>query len=338
MLLGGVYKYKITSKNQWLYLSLWFLLFVIAAFRGENVDNDHLNYVQAITEGWGVTEPSFYLISYICYDVFGSVNLVFFVYSLLAVSLLFVALKQNSTYFFLSLVIYFCTFYVSHELNQIRAAVGFGFAMLALKPWVENKIWTTMGYIALATLFHFSFMIFFPIYFLVHNNSKYIIFYILTIPLVYLLYFIDISVLSLLMRVPISYVQNMVINYSLWQTDVVTSVNVFSIMVFIKLGLVFLLLLFHKTLALKFTGFYLYLKLYIIGFILLIFMATLPGAAFRLAEMMWMVECFILPMLIDCFKPRWLATIILILLCTYWMWLNYIVSNFVKAYYFNFNF
>lgn len=335
--LGGIYKYRLTPKNQWLYLFLWLFLFAVAAFRGENVDNDHLNYIQAIQEGWGITEPSFYFISYICYDILGSVKLVFIVYAFLSVSLLFLALKRTSDYFYLSLVIYFATFYVLHDLNQIRAAVGFGFAMLALKPWMKNKIWQTMGYIFLATIFHFSFMIFFPMYFFVRNNNKYIIPYVVAIPIVYVLYSLNIDVLSLLMKIPITYVQTMAGGYSQWQTDVASSVNVFSIMVLIKLILISMFFIFHKTLALKFAGFYLFFKLYILGLVLLILMVTLPGAAFRISEMMWMVECFILPMLIQCFKPRWLAVAIVLLFCTYWMWLNYVASNFIRPYYFDFS-
>lgn len=333
---GCFYKYKLVAENQWLFVFLWFLLFIVAAFRGENVDNDYLNYISAIKDGWGITEPSFYLISYISYDVLGSVKLVFIIYAFLSVSLMMLALKRTATYFYLSLLIYYSVSYVTHDLNQIRAAVGFGFVMLALKPWMENKTRQVMGWITLATLFHFSFMVLFPISFFVKNNSRYFACYIFAIPIVYVLYFLGINVLSLLMKIPILYVQNMAVNYSNWNIDVVSTVNVFSLLVLIKLGIISLFVAFRETLASKFYGFYLFLKLYILGFIFLIFMATLPGAAFRIADVLWVVECLILPMLVLCFKPAWLSTTFLLLLCTYWMWLNYVASDFVRPYYFDF--
>lgn len=334
---GAIYKYKLMNKSMLLFILLWVILFIVAAFPGKDVGNDYVNYVSAITQKWGIKEPSFYFISYICYDVLGSIGLVFVVYAFIAVSLLFLAIKRLSTLFFLSLAIYFCTFFAAHELNQIRAAVGFGFAMLSLKPWGENRMWPTIGFISLAILFHFSFMVLIPICLLVRNNNKHIIYYVLLVPLVYMLYFMGINALSVLMIVPIGYVQTMAEGYSQWKTDLASSINVFSILVMIKLALIFILLLLHKRLANMFENFYLYFKLYILGFIIFIFLAKLPGAAFRVAEIMWMTECLILPMLVYCFKPRWLAIMILLSLCTYWMWLNFVASNFVRPYYFNFN-
>lgn len=334
---GAAYDYKLKPQSRWLFLALWFVLVVVAGFRGELVDNDYGNYVTAITKGWGVTEPSFYQISYICYDLLGSVKLVFVVYALLSVTLLFAALRRLSPNFFLTLLIYYSVSYVTHDLNQIRAGVGVGFALLALKPWIENRMWKTFGYLLLATYFHFSFGIFFLLYFILKDSKKHLWLYLALVPLSYVLHMAGINILSLLMMVPIPYVQKMASGYSQWGIDMVASVNVFSILVCIKIFLISVLAIYARQLGNLYTGFYLYLKMYILGLVMLVFMATLPGAAFRIAELLWIGECLLLTMLPALFRPRWLAVSLVILLCTYWMWLNYVSSDFVRPYYFDFS-
>src|SRR3954467_523143 len=124
---GAISNYKLSKKSAWLFFFLWLVLFSLAAFRAEGVDNDYANYLMTIKDKWGITEPSFYLISYVCYDLLGSTKLVFIVYALFSVSLLFFSLKKLSPFFFLSLAVYYSTSYVVHDLNAIRAGVAVGF-------------------------------------------------------------------------------------------------------------------------------------------------------------------------------------------------------------------
>lgn len=334
---GSIYKYKFTNQSLWLYVSLWFFLFIVAGFRGEGVDNDHGNYLMSIRDKWGITEPSFYLIAYFCYDLLGSEKLVFITYAFLSVSLLFIGLKRLAPYFFLSLAVYFASNYVIHDLNAIRSGVAVGFTLLSFNYWIDNKKRQTFTYLLLATFFHFSFAMFFLIYFILKDNKKNLNLFISLIPIAYLMYFININALSLLMMIPISYVQTLAIAYSEWNTDIVKSVNVFSVFILIKVLIVLPLIIFSKPLGARFKGFYLYLKMYILGIFFLIFLAALPGAAFRVADLLWICECLLIPMLIVIINPHWVVTILVVLLCTFLVWINYVNSEFVRPYYFDFD-
>lgn len=334
--LGALYKYKLTKKSVWLFFLLWFILFFIAGFRAEGVDNDYENYLMAMKDKWGITEPSFYMISYLCYDLLGSAKLVFVVYALLSTSLLFFGLKKLSSYFFLSLAIYYSTSYVIHDLNAIRAGVGVGFVFFALNHWINERMWKTFLFLALATFFHISFSMFFLFYFFLKDDKKFLIGFILLIPIAYFTYFAKIDALSLLMMVPVSHVQTLALAYSEWNKDVVTSVNVFSVFVIIKLIIFITVVVCIKPLSAKFKGFYLYLKMYSLGLFLLIFLAALPGAAFRSSDLLWISECLLLPMLVVVVNPRWVITILIIFFCVFMVWLNYVHSDFVRPYNFNF--
>lgn len=337
IIFGSVFKYKLTKKSAWLFFLLWFVLFFLAAFRAEGVDNDYANYLMTIKDKWGITEPSFYMISYVCYDLLGSTKLVFVVYALLSVSLLFLSLKKLTPFFFLSLAIYFSTSYVVHDLNAIRAGVAVGFTFFAINYWIENKIWKTFFFLALATFFHISFAMFFIFYFLLKDNKKYLTFFTLLVPIAYVIYFIKIDALSLLLMIPIPQVQSMALAYNEWNKDLVSTVNVFSVLVLIKLLIFITLTIFKEPLSNKFKGFYLYYKMYSLGLFMLIFLAALPGAAFRVSDMLWISECVLLPMLVVLINPRWVVTILIIFLCLFMVWLNYVQSDFVRPYKFNFD-
>ena len=331
-----VFGIRISKNSVWLFFFLGFVLFFIAAFRAEGVDNDYQNYIKAIKGDGAFIEPSFSLISYLCYDLLGSTKLVFIIYALLSISLLFFGLKKLTPYFFLSLAVYYSTSYVVHDLNAIRAGVAVGFTFYAISYWIENKMWKTFYFLALATFFHISFSMFFLFYFLLKDNKKFLTGFIYLVPIAYVVYFVRIDALSLLLMIPVPQVQSLALAYNEWNKDLVSSVNVFSVLVLIKLLIFFILTIYRKSLSFRFKGFYLYFKMYSLGLFLLIFLAALPGAAFRVSDLLWISECLLLPMLVVLINPRWVVTILIIIFCVFMVWLNYINSDFVRPYNFNF--
>lgn len=333
---GAIYKFKLNKKSVWVFFFLWFILFFIAGFRAEGVDNDYENYINTIKGDGVFMEPSFSLISYLCYDLLGSTKLVFIIYALLSVSLLFYGLKKLTPYFFLSLAVYYSASYVIHDLNAIRAGVGVGFTFVAIDHWINGRGRKTFLFLGLATFFHISFSIFFLFYFFLKDDKKFLTGYILLIPIAYFAYFVRIDALSLLMMIPIPQVQTLALAYSEWNTDLVSSVNVFSVLVLIKLVIFCTLVMFIKPLSARFKGFYLFFKMYSLGLFMLIFLAALPGAAFRVSDLLWLSECLLLPMLVVVINPRWVVTILIIFLCLFMVWLNYVQSNFLRPYEFNF--
>lgn len=338
-LFGAVYRYELNSRSRWLYYALLLLLILMAGFRAEGVDNDMQSYLTAMRQGWGIAEPSFFFISYIGYDLLGSSRWVFLIYAFLALTLRFTAYRKLSDYFFLTVAIYFVQLFVTHEMNQIRSAVSFGFMLWAMYYWLSSprkkaKAFMMMGG---ALLFHFSFITAWLVMFFVTNSRRRLNWYLCLIPLAYVLHFAGLSPLVLLSRLGGSYIASKIAFYQSYGMDVVQTVNVFSILVVIKIGLIALLYYGRDILVQKIPYFYYYLKLYIIGLFFLLFFSSIPAAAFRMSDVFWVVEPLLLPGLIFLFQPRWAGTVVLLTLCGYWLYLNYFTANFIRPYAFDFS-
>lgn len=335
--LGAFNKYKLTKSTD---LSFWFfgfVLFFMTAFKAEGVDNDYLTYLNAITGNWGVREPAFALISYFSYDIIGSTRLVFIVFSFLIVFLLFFGLRKLAPYFYLSLLVYYSFYFSVYGFNAIRAGVGIGFLFFALRYWVQNRSGIVLFFLTMASLFHFSFFIFFPLYLIVKDDKKNLNIFISLVPIGYLAYFIKIDVFSLLMNIPFSQIQEMIILYNEFGKDVLPNANVFGLLVVIRIFIFIFLIFYRESLAKRFEGFYLYFKLYSLGLFFFVFFSGFKSGAFRTAELFWVTECLLLPMLISRFNPRWFGVLMLIFLSAFMMVLTYILSDFLRPYNFSFD-
>jgi hypothetical protein len=334
---GAIHKFKLTKSYD---LSFWFcgfVLFFMTAFKAEGVDNDYLTYLNAITENWGVREPAFAFISYFSYELIGSTRLVFIVFSFLIVFLLFYGLKKIAHYFYLSLLVYYSFYFSVYGFNAIRAGVGIGFLFFALRYWVQNRSGMVLFFLTMASLFHFSFFIFFPLYLVVKDDTKNVKIFISLVPIGYLAYFIKIDVFSLLMYIPFSQIQEMIFLYNEFGKDVLPNANVFGLLLVIRLFIFIFLIFYRESLAKKFEGFYLYFKLYSLGLFFFVFFSGFKSGAFRTAELFWVTECLLLPMLITLFKPRWFGIFILIFLSIFMMVLTFILSDFLRPFNFNFD-
>ena len=204
-----------SSKLKPAYLTLFFcgvILFIIAGFRNSHVDKDYigyLNYFKMIIESnWlkSRIEPSFVLIcKFLGYFTHNGAYL-FVIYAFLGVTLNLLAIKRLTHFWILSVLIYYCNFFLLHEMTQIRAGVAAGFFLLSIIPMVERKLPQFLIYASLAFFFHYSSIILFPLYFL---NSQKInkSLYGLLIPVGYLLYFLGINLFSFISLIPIGLIQ-----------------------------------------------------------------------------------------------------------------------------------
>lgn len=328
-------KQSCLDKNKfWL---VFIILFFIAGFRAKGVDTDMGAYITSIKEKWGIAEFSFFIISNICYDIIGSVRLVFVIYAVISLFLVFISYRKLSNTPHISIILYFCFYYVVHNLNQIRAGLATGFALLSIYYWLKipSQKKVSLLFILLAIISHYSFIIFIPILLLIRNSSKNIIIYISLIPISYLLHYFSLTPVYLLSYLNIDYLVNKLILYQEFGKDVVQEVNVFSLLILLKLLFIVILISFRRILSKTTIYFYFYLKLYIVGLFSLIVLSDMPGMAFRTAELFWIIEPLILPTIFVKLKPLKISYCILFILCCYWVWLNYYKSGFLNPYYFS---
>jgi hypothetical protein len=141
------------------------ILIFLAGFRLPGAD--YGAYTLAYERG-GIErlEPSFSIISEIARNIYDTPYTLFVIYAVLGVSINVLSIKLLSSFFYLSMLVYLSNFFILHELIQIRAGVAAGILLLSIKYIYERDLLCFMFLCGMATLFHYSSVIFIPVYFL----------------------------------------------------------------------------------------------------------------------------------------------------------------------------
>ena len=155
------------------------MLAYIAAFRGEGVDRDYIGYIELYNATMPISyylsnpvefinkDPAFVIISSVIkYSLNDKVIYLFVIFAVLGVVLKAVAIKRISSFWLLSILLYYSNYYLLHEMTQIRVGMACGFLLLSIPSIVDKKPSRYLLYMAAATMFHYSALIFLPLYFL----------------------------------------------------------------------------------------------------------------------------------------------------------------------------
>lgn len=321
-----------SKPSRWVLLFVFIFFFSLIGFRGKDVDNDYRSYLESIEfpRSSMIQEISFSGISGFFYTYLNSTVLTFVFYAFLGFGLKLINLKRYANFFWVSFMIYFSSLFILQEMNAMRAGVGAGFMLLSIKDWSEENWKKTIFLILIASFFHYSYIILLPLIGVVSNNDKHLIRYVMLIPLAYIFYYtIDLS--EILMLIKISYIQFKSVNY-LDSEEQFT--NVFSTVFIVKIFIIYFLLLYRNKLCLYQRYFYIFLKLYCIGFFILIITAKLPAASMRFLDIFTIGELFLIPLFILLFKPefRWFPIIGCILYSLFYLHLYVDVAKYVRDY------
>lgn len=323
------------SPNKIILILLTIFFIIIVGFRGDDVDNDYMQYYNSIKypKSSGIAEVSFKYISNFLYSIFNTTTIVFLFYAVLGMSLKVYNIKKYTNYFWLSFLIYFCTFFILQEMNAIRAGVACGFMLLSINYWGKKDYIATLLLLLISGFFHYSFLILIPLIFLVQNNKKYLVYYILLIPIAYILYYsIDFSIIATFFS--FTYAKEKLSGYD----DEINMTNVLSTVFFIKIFLIFILYFYRKILEKKNENFYLFLKLYCIGIFIVIALAKYPAASMRFMDLFIIVELFLIPLICYLFpkKLRFIPITLIVIYSYFYFYLYIDLAKYIKDYYFIF--
>jgi hypothetical protein len=289
------FEYRI---NAMLFSFFLCVLIPLAGFRGAQVDRDYMNYVK-IFENYKTyeVEPTFYFIAKIIKEYLGgNVLILFLVYAIIGVSLKLYAIRKLTRLWMLSLLVYLSYYFILHDLTQIRAGVAAALLLLAIEP-IRNKDFFAFIVIAtLAILFHYSAIIILPFWFLGHDKISKIIYY-LIIPATYLLYFLKVQ---LILAIPIESIRTKVELYQLLQLhdqdNTWDTINVFNLF-FVARVLIFYFFLFNiDKIQKENQNAILLVKIYGFSLACFVALATMPIMAFRINELLGVVEIILIPM------------------------------------------
>ncbi len=163
------------------FVAIGVILILFAGLRAEDIDRDYVSYVDnykrigtlrdfsgndlADLIVW--LEPSIIFISLLVHSVFNTPLMLFIIYAILGVSFKLKAIKKISPeYYLIPLLLYTTHFFFLHEMTQIRAGVACGISFLSLPYIKDKKPINFILFTLLACCFHYSAIMFLPLYFL----------------------------------------------------------------------------------------------------------------------------------------------------------------------------
>ena len=214
----------------------WFFLIpliLLAGLRDIGVDQDSIGYVQYYNSAdlSNIVEPTFVFISQLVKYLFDDVQYLFLIYAIIGISLKFFAINKLTDLLIATMPLYISKLFLFYDLNVIRAGVSCSILLLAIIPLSNRKFYQFFILAFIATLFHYSAILLFPLYFLTNRHltriQKYFLYSI--VPLSYLIYFLDINLIATL---PIPLIQEKIQIYSVLEesgTDGMSNVNVFNL-------------------------------------------------------------------------------------------------------------
>lgn len=299
-----------------LYVILGVIIILFAGFRDGEKVNDYLVYIELYNHSNYsfdlIVEITYILISKFVYNVFNDTLYLFVIYAILGVLLKLFAIKQLSDLWVLSIVIYLSYFFILHEMTQIRAGVAAGFLLLCIKPIYERNWKHFLLFAILGFLFHYSALIFLPLWILGRKPCK--CFLIFSIPLAYVIYFSGINLIEYL---PIPGIQEKLDMYQKAQELGVGGfgeINVFNLVFIVKIAIFYVLLWNYELLSERNKYTSILMTVFCISLMSFPIFAVMPVVGFRISELYGIVEILLIPLLYYIFKPQIIARTIVILI------------------------
>ncbi|MEN5233469.1 EpsG family protein [Sphingobacterium faecium] len=332
---------KVDSVLFCILFSFSFIFF--AGFRPQEASTDYVVYVELFNDLntditlqnlLGFAEPTFVLIGSLIKSLGLPVVWLFIIYAIIGISFKTAAILKYSEFIIPSLLVYYSNFFLLHEMTQIRVGVASGIFLLAVQYIYQKEKWKYFGCIGLAILFHYSAVVYLPIYFLNANEinkKKYYSIIIISI----VIGFLKIPFIDYLKYVPIETIQKKQELYSgvLEMGIMSTNINLFNVAVLIDIFICLIFLYNCDFIAKKNRYFILFLKIYIVGLCSFYILASFPPIAFRIKELFIVSQFISIPFLFYLFPTRKSISIsILILICLLFLYINTYNTHLVRDY------
>lgn len=322
----SVFKQKNTLK---IAAIVFVILFSLVAFRDKNIDRDYNVYLQYFNLLSGdnvnyfkekilVYEPSNYFIPLFFKLILGNkyfIHFSFITFAFLGVFLKLKSLKLSNS-FFLSILLYLTNFYLLHEMTQIRAGVATGLFLISLPYLYERKQYKYMLIISMACFFHYSSILFFPLYFIIKPNTLNKKFWLTILTIVSI---ISLTGNDLLNPKILSFIPKIKIYVELMSQGEHDIINIWNNPGFlINIFMTYLLLFKAKLIILKNKYFIILLKINIMSIIIYMGCSSIPPLAIRASQLIGVVQIILFPCIIFCFKEKVIPyTLILFISLTY---------------------
>lgn len=325
-----------------LFLLVSVVLVFLAGFRGDGVSKDYhvykayFNEADSYSEYFSNTfrEPSFTFIP-VTLKILGiySERMVFTVFALIGVFISGVAIYKYSPYPAASLLLFYSNYFVLHEMTQIRVGIACGFLLLSLQFVKNRNIIKFLSCILLGTFFHYTAVLFVPVYFLnTERISKYfyagLLFVSIGLAVIHfgiekILYVFNFGMLQLKLDLYIG----------AHSDGTFQGINIFNALILINMAVGLFMLLTVNQLS-KHDGYaILFVKLHIVSLVMFYLFSSLVVLAWRFSELFGIVQFLLFPMMIYSFKEKWAGQILVIIVAGLMFYLNVFYANLLNPYF-----
>lgn len=328
-----------------LYVFLSICLILFAGLRSRGVDFDNNSYLFfyklvptmdkfSITDGKFFNslhiEPSLIIIFSFVKTYLGDFQFCLIIYSIISVTTKSVAVYKMSNNIFYSILILFSSIFLLQDMTQIRESVAVGFILLAIFEINNKGIVRYYVFISLAIFFHYSSILFIPLYFINIRSIdplKYLL--IILIPLLVSLVGIEFS--AAFKYLDLGIITEKINMYTLYNKHMNLTINKFNFNILIQL-LVSLLFLYLSIGSELDSLSILLIKLSCIGVAFFYFFYNIPAIALRSNELISVVQIILLPRLLKRIKPQYAGEIIVCMIALLHLVNQLIMNPIINSY------
>ena len=340
LMLGCVYTNKKFKQRVFihpLYFVFGIFLILFATFRSPRLP-DYMEYMKlfhtSYTNSSDDKELSFYIICSIAKLV--SLNdgkfLFLLIYAVLGISIKLIAIKKYSVHVILSLCVWLSSFFILHDLIQIRASVASGLLLLFLPQVQKRNMVKAFILFIFAFYFLYSALIFLLFFVLNPKTIKleiWTFFYLIS--LFINIFNIDIFVVinKILDILPINSINSRLSVYLMNDYTISEEqTNMFSPYIIMQTIICFVVLFSIRKIAIISPYAIIWLKSCFLS--IYIYSLSIPGVTMRLAELLSVPQIFLVPLIINCFPNKYkkLGILIVSLICILWLSYFVIIQNF----------
>lgn len=315
------------------FLVLITFMAMMVGLRPDDFDKDYSSYVSLYNNPYTYDiEVSFMFIAYLVRQLSDDVVLMFLIYAFLALIIHSFAVKRLTELWFLSLLMYAGTYFLLHGMNQIRVGVAAAIFLMALPHLKSGERKKYFLYAVCATLFHYSACILFFFSFFGFQPMKrwQYFFYLGVIPFAYMLYLAHVNIL---VTIPIPYFEEKLKIYQTLQEQEGkwTDINVFNLVLLTKIVIIYFLLWKSKLIHEHNEYGTVLLKIEVLSIAAFVMLYELPVLAFRICELLGIVEIILFPMLYYTVKPSWVGKTLVTVVATCLLLINIYYNGYVNV-------
>jgi hypothetical protein len=309
----------------------------VSAFKPAESSQDYVFYVQYYNNireiSFTFLEPTYFVISEVSRIIFDGPIGVFIIYSILGVTLKGLAFIKLSKYYLISMILYCGSFFLLHEMTQIRVGVAAGIFLLSIPSIVERKPWHFIGFLAIGILFHYSLMIFAFVYFLDPKklNPK---IYLTVVFVAFAAALVGFNLASFFQLIRLGFITDKLNAYKVLLDEGINSdIKLINPLLFLRIIVLAFFAMNWKILQERNVYSVILIKIYAFSIFFFIAFADLPVLAGRTSQLFGIVEIVLVPFIIYIFNPKYIGVAIAILFGILIFYKQLYYSNLVGNYF-----